>query len=367
MVKEFVEYWEERPETFRSSSIKWDTAAPSDEHVIVGDPNNPPDELEHGQLMWDGNSSSSGGDGDGGGDGFAPVGGVEEAPNDGQKYTRQEKGWTPIEGGGGGLPVGMIVDFAGAIAPINWVICDGTAYDRAEQPELYDVIGTLYNTGGESATEFRVPDFSNRVTIGPGNYPIGATGGSADSAVPAHEHGLLSHSHDVNDHGHTMPSHKHTMGTHKHTMGTHSHSINHNHGSADTSTDGAHVHDTIDNNYGADGSVAGFVNAPGWVQLNGLTIRGGQTYERGVTSKGSSHKHSFNMPNFTGTSGSTDPGDTSSVDPGDTSNTDPGDTNSKTGLTTKGSGASVTQSSGGNTAGLNYPPFMVANKIIKVV
>jgi hypothetical protein len=25
-----------------------------DEHVLVGDPNNPPEELDEGQLMWDG-------------------------------------------------------------------------------------------------------------------------------------------------------------------------------------------------------------------------------------------------------------------------------------------------------------------------
>ena len=362
MVKEFVEYWEERPETFLSSSIKWDTAAPSDEHVIVGDPNNPPDELEHGQLMWDGNSSSSGG-GDGGGDGFAPVGGVEEAPDDGQKYTRQEKGWTPIEGGGGGLPVGMIVDFAGAIAPVNWVICDGTAYDRADQPELYDVIGTLYNTGGEGATEFRVPDFSNRVTIGPGNYPIGATGGSADSAMPAHEHGLLSHSHDVNDHGHTMPSHKHTMGTHKHTMGTHSHSINHNHGAANTTAGGAHQHDQL---LRRDYSASGSSGRPGITNNSGVDVWQSGT-AGGPMTVSPTHTHSFNMPNFAGTSGSTDPGDTGNTTPGYTSNMDPGDTHNKTGLTTKGSGASVTQSAGGGSAGLNYPPFMVANKIIKVV
>jgi len=60
MVKEFVEYWEEHPDTFRSSSIKWDTTAPHDgEHVLVGDPTNPPPELEHGQLMWDGDADNN--------------------------------------------------------------------------------------------------------------------------------------------------------------------------------------------------------------------------------------------------------------------------------------------------------------------
>lgn len=59
MVKEFVEYWEEHPDTFLSSSIKWNTA-PSEngEHVLVGDPNDPPAELEHGQLMWDGDNAT---------------------------------------------------------------------------------------------------------------------------------------------------------------------------------------------------------------------------------------------------------------------------------------------------------------------
>ena len=248
------------------------------------------------------------------------------------------------------LPVGMMVDFGGPTAPTNWLMCDGTVYDRSQHPRLFDVIGTAYNTGGETGVQFRVPDYRNAVAIGPGDYALGAAGGSKDAALPAHTHTMGTHQHAVDDHNHTMPSHKHTMGTH-------THSINHNHGVAYTSTDGAHAHDTIENNYGADGSVAGFVNSPGWVQLNGLTIRGGQSYERGVTSKGSSHKHSFNVPNFTGTSGATDPGDTS--------NTDPGDTNSKTGLKTNSVDPGDTNSKGVAPEGLNYPPFMTANKIIK--
>jgi microcystin-dependent protein len=231
------------------------------------------------------------------------------------------------------------------------LLCDGTVYDRSQHPGLFGVIGTAYNTGGESSVQFRVPDYRNAVAIGPGDYALGAAGGSKDSVLPAHTHDMGAHLHDVNNHSHPVANHSHTVNDH-------GHSINHNHGAATTSKDGAHSHDTIENNYGADGSVAGFVDYPGWVPLNGLTLRGGQTFERGVTSKGSSHSHSYNLPNFTGSSGGATPG---------TNSNGPGSTNSKTGLKTAETDGGQTSSKGVAPDGLNYPPFMTANKIIKAV
>lgn len=56
-------------------------------------------------------------------------------------------------------PVGAMMDLAspGATAPEGWFLADGTAYAEASYPELFAVLGTTFNTGGEPADTFRVP------------------------------------------------------------------------------------------------------------------------------------------------------------------------------------------------------------------
>ena len=46
------------------------------------------------------------------------------------------------------------------VAPTGWLLCNGSQYDstNAEFWQLYQEIGTKYNTGGESANHFRVPN-----------------------------------------------------------------------------------------------------------------------------------------------------------------------------------------------------------------
>ncbi len=248
---------------------------------------------------------------------------------------------------GGALPAGFIGMYGSDAAPsAAWLLCDGAAYSRASYPDLFAAIGTSYGVG-DGATTFNVPNLNNAFPFG---ASAGETGGSNDAAT-------VSHTHTTGTHKHSVDNHKHTMGTHSHTLNKHKHSIDHNHPAANTKTDGAHAHDTIESNYGADSQVAGYVASPGWIALNGLTIRGGQTYERGVTSKGSSHKHSFDMPLFEGTSGEPSTANTSSEDPGDT-----GD---KTGLSTSSVGAGTTGSTGSSGSGANRPAFVGVNFIIK--
>jgi microcystin-dependent protein len=224
------------------------------------------------------------------------------------------------------------------------LLCDGTVYDRSQHPGLFGVIGTAYNTGGESSVQFRVPDYRNAVAIGPGDYALGAAGGSKDAALPAHSHTMGTHQHTVNAHSHTTGSHKHTMGTHKHTM-THGHT-------ASESKEGSHAHTS---NYAVVASYGGGPLGYGSNTVNGaLNVVSTST----PSAANGLHDHTVTVANFTGSSGSTDPGDTNSVNTGNTGETaprtnsvDPGDTSSK----------------GVAPDGLNYPPFMTANKIIKAV
>lgn len=64
--------------------------------------------------------------------------------------------------------IGEIRTFGLAVAPERWVACDGTTLEQADYPELYDALGSLWVTGGESPTQFRVPDLRGRAIVGAG-------------------------------------------------------------------------------------------------------------------------------------------------------------------------------------------------------
>ena len=72
------------------------------------------------------------------------------------------------------IPVATIVPFASAAAevPYGWLSCDGAEYISTAFPDLSNVIGIGYNTGGETTTDyFRVPNLNNKVVYG---HPDGA-------------------------------------------------------------------------------------------------------------------------------------------------------------------------------------------------
>lgn len=55
-------------------------------------------------------------------------------------------------------PSGMIGAFASLVPPTGWLKANGATVSRALYAELFSVIGTSYNTGGETLLEFRLPD-----------------------------------------------------------------------------------------------------------------------------------------------------------------------------------------------------------------
>lgn len=65
--------------------------------------------------------------------------------------------------GGGGVPVGVIVPFAGVVVPYGWLACDGATYDKSAFPVLAAVLGA---TG--TGASFQVPDLRGRVPMGAG-------------------------------------------------------------------------------------------------------------------------------------------------------------------------------------------------------
>lgn len=113
-------------------------------------------------------------------------------------------------------PIGSGVPFFGVEAkvPANWLLARGQEVKIELYQPLYDVIGTTYNTGGETAGYFRLPDLRARVPVGLDNMggsdagrlavanTLGLTGGAethtlTSSQMPSHTHTGPSHVHYI--------------------------------------------------------------------------------------------------------------------------------------------------------------------------
>jgi microcystin-dependent protein len=130
------------------------------------------------------------------------------------------------------IPVGTIIPYVGLTAPTGWMMCEGGQV--AASSDLGVLLGTRYNTGGETVGNVRVPDLRNRVARGgtsAGAWTLPATGGAASVSLslanlPSHNHALGSLS--VANGG----SHSHGAGT----LTTNEHSLSHTHTMSHTHT-----------------------------------------------------------------------------------------------------------------------------------
>ena len=66
---------------------------------------------------------------------------------------------------GANLPPGTSIEGHWTAAPAGFLLEDGAVVLRATYPELFAVLGTRYNTGGETASQFRLPDSRGRVGV----------------------------------------------------------------------------------------------------------------------------------------------------------------------------------------------------------
>ena len=140
-----------------------------------------------------------------------------------------------------------------ASPPSGWLLCQGGVVSQTTYADLFAAIGTSFNTGGEGAGNFRLPNFTQRFPLGKASSGTGS-GWGAVSGVG----GSIDHTHTVNSHSHTY-SHTHGVPGHKHgkgnlsinSSGIHTTSISHDHGSFSSSgananvslNDPAHTHD----------------------------------------------------------------------------------------------------------------------------
>ncbi len=99
--------------------------------------------------------------------------------------------------------IGEIRIFAGAFAPQDWQLCDGTLLQISAQQALYSLIGTTY--GGDGVTTFAVPDLRGRLAISLGQGPglsvhtAGQKGGTEQVALTTPT--MTSHTHTLNTAG----------------------------------------------------------------------------------------------------------------------------------------------------------------------
>lgn len=112
-------------------------------------------------------------------------------------------------------PAGIIMPFAGTVAPQGYLLCDGSAVDRTTYATLFGVIGTTFGAG-DGSTTFNLPDLGGRVPLGVSStHLLGSTGGS--ETVTLTESELPSHVHVVPQHGHedtieaTTPEFSHSI------------------------------------------------------------------------------------------------------------------------------------------------------------
>jgi microcystin-dependent protein len=127
------------------------------------------------------------------------------------------------------IPAGIVWDFAGpdTAIPAGWYLCDGSLKNRTGDARLFAAIGTTYNTGGEAADQFRLPDFRGRVRAmvdkGSGRltgYNLGTAGGAETHTLTAAQMPTHTHADSGHNHGYSDPGHNHGLNqsSHQHAL-----------------------------------------------------------------------------------------------------------------------------------------------------
>jgi len=93
----------------------------------------------------------------------------------------------------------MVIIDTGAVTPVGYLPCDGSAVSRTTYDQLFAVIGTTYEAGNGSTT-FNIPNLKGRIPIGVDSSQtefdeLGETGGTkthtlTEGEIPGHAHGF---------------------------------------------------------------------------------------------------------------------------------------------------------------------------------
>ncbi len=279
-----------------------------------------------------------------------------------------------VDGISSSIPPGAIAMYGAAAAPSGYLLCDGDEISRASYAGLFAVIGTNYGIG-DGSTTFDLPDLRQRFPLGLAasgtGSTLGDTGGSIDPTIDlSHAHTVDAHDHDI-AHSHAIGSlATSSAGSHTHTMPSHDHTINHNHasftsggGTSHTHAGGSHNHFVSDTSSGPSSLVVTDNGTPLQAASGSHThtISDTSSSNSGTTGTESTHTHAVDVPNFNGTSGSKDPGDTNS----DGAHTHPITGTVADAAGTTGNASPGTDTVGSATAAVPNAPFLSVQYIIK--
>lgn len=109
-------------------------------------------------------------------------------------------------------PIGSLIDMISKTAPAGYLACAGQVVNIADYPDLFafwDDQDISFNTGGESANQFRLPSLSRRVTVGSGGTASSTLAADVTSVGGEETHALGGA--EVPVHTHTGPSHTHAL------------------------------------------------------------------------------------------------------------------------------------------------------------
>jgi len=109
------------------------------------------------------------------------------------------------------MPSGALLDFAGSVAPVGFLLCDGSAVSRTTYSDLFAAVGTVYGAGNGTTT-FNIPNFNGRISVGTGTYTDPVSGSitrSIGQVLGAEKHvltqaELAAHNHGGGDHAHNI-------------------------------------------------------------------------------------------------------------------------------------------------------------------
>lgn len=199
-----------------------------------------------------------------------------------------------------GAPVGFVGMFAGAVAPPNWLLCDGTVYLNSDIPLLAPILNNQFNAGTSAVagTSSAVPNVNQKFPLGAGVNPVGQSGGAFAVTLtipnlPVHQFTV-----NINDptHYHTIPAWQHThtayqdVHVHYAWQDAHAHTVGNTQAHAHNIVTGNHAHNihTGGHSHGLDhqvmttsGGGQGAPQAGGWlfqnVRTDGAGDLGGYT------------------------------------------------------------------------------------------
>lgn len=134
-----------------------------------------------------------------------------------------------------GVPTGTVMWYAGAEAPLGWLLCDGGTFSSIAYPVLADYLGETF--GPSFNGNITLPDLTGKFIRGSGKETGRPFGSTQNDLFQEHFHDLpnKTHTHPVIDPGHI----------HDTDSATHFHSINplastHDHKQDETSGDHRH-------------------------------------------------------------------------------------------------------------------------------